>query len=106
MSTLTGQSPLQPLHERHRSSASFTLSSRQRFLTTSPFSISHSKCARPRVVCFSSCVTMKLGHIVWFSGSSDFSRRHLPTPTHRSVAWEKLPPSCGYLKCVFGSHGL
>src|SRR4051812_9444747 len=100
MSTLTGQSPLQPLQERHRSSASRTYSSRQPPLNGPPRSISNSMRARPRVECSSSRVTMKLGHIVPAS-----SLRHSPTPTQRSVAREKLFWSAANAKCVFNVGG-
>ena len=85
MSTETGQSFVQPLQERHRSSASFASSERKPSIS-SPFSISQSVRARPRVVCFSSRVTMKLGHI-----TPPCVRRHLPIPTQRSAACSKLP---------------
>ena len=60
MSTFAGQSVLQPLQARHRSSASRTASDRQPSLTGEspwPFSISNSSRARPRVECSSSPVT-------------------------------------------------
>ena len=41
ISTLTGQSPLQPLHARHRSSDALTCSSRHPFVRGSPRSISN-----------------------------------------------------------------
>ena len=63
MSTPTGQSRLQPLHDRHRSSASATSGARHPALITSPFAISNSSRARPRVECCSSPVARKLGHI-------------------------------------------
>src|SRR4029453_14674619 len=99
MSTETGQSFVQPLQERQRSSASSTSSSCH-MRSSSPFSISHSRCARPRVVCLSSRVTMKLGHItppsVW---------RHLPTPTQRVVACANEPLSFRNAKCESTSGG-
>ena len=99
MSTLTGQSLVQPLQERQRSRASKTSWSRQSSIS-SPFSISQSRWARPRVECFSSRVTMKLGHMtppsVW---------RHLPIPTQRVVACANEPLSCLYEKCVFTRGG-
>src|SRR5581483_1124278 len=58
MSTFTGHSPLQPLHERHRSSASFTALCFQPPFRTSPVSASKSSRARPRVECISSMVTL------------------------------------------------
>ena len=95
MSTFTGQSDLQPLQARQRSSASLTSRSRQPPAMTSPVSISNRRWARPLVVCFSSRVTMKLGHIVPPS-----VRLHLPIPTQRRVASTKLPPSSGKAKWV------
>src|SRR5581483_4196927 len=102
MSTETGQSCVQPLHERQRSSASNTSSSRQSS-SSDPFSISQSVRARPRVVCFSSRVTMKLGHMTPPSLSV---RRHLPIPTQRVVACENEPPSSGYVNHVLTLGGL
>ena len=64
MSTCTGQSPVQPLHDRHRSSDSLTASSRQPSVIGSPLSISNSSRERPRVEWRSSRVTWKLGHMV------------------------------------------
>src|ERR1700758_1015326 len=90
ISTLTGHSPLQPLHERHRCNASKTCGSRHPLLIGLPCSISKSRRARPRVLCISSLVAMKLGHIV-----PPLVRRHFPTPTHRMVACEKLKLSSG-----------
>lgn len=91
MSTFTGQSLLHPLQARQRSRASRTASLRQPSPTGPALSaISCSSRARPRVECFSSRVTMKLGHITppdrW---------RHLPTPKQRPAASVKLPPSSG-----------
>ncbi|CNF10494.1 Uncharacterised protein [Mycobacterium tuberculosis] len=57
MSTLTGQSFVQPLQARQRSSDSATSLDCQPSVMTSPRSISNSSRARPRVVCFSSRVT-------------------------------------------------
>ena len=54
MSTPTGQSRLQPLHDRHRSSASATSADRHPSPITCPFAISNSNRARPRVECISS----------------------------------------------------
>src|SRR5438552_761956 len=85
-STPTGQSLLQPLQERHRSSESFTSSLCHPSRTTSPLVISQSRCARPRVECSSSRVTRKLGHITPPSWC-----RHFPTPTQRWVARTRLP---------------
>src|ERR1041385_2927699 len=96
MSTLNGQSSVQPLQERQRSSASSTSSSCHR-VSSSPFSISQSRCARPRVECISSRVAMKLGHITPPSGSVF---RQLPIPTQRTVACANEPPSSGYEKKV------
>jgi len=90
MSTLTGQSFLQPLQARQRSSESRTASLRQPSSMIPPCSISYSARERPRVECSSSWVAMKLGHITplpW--------RRHLPTPTQRITARRKLPSSSG-----------
>src|SRR5204863_461759 len=100
MSTETGQSFVQPLQERQRSSASST-SLERKPSSSSPFSISHSVRARPRVVCFSSRVTMKLGHMTPLS-----VRRHLPIPTQRVVACAKEPWSFGNAKCVLTGGGL
>ena len=49
---------LQPLQARHRSSASLTVSLFQPPFIGSPWSISKSRWARPRVECISSLVTM------------------------------------------------
>src|SRR5579871_3312669 len=57
-STFTGQSPLHPLHDKHKSSASLTSSLLHASGKISPRVISQSKCARPRVECFSSRVTI------------------------------------------------
>ncbi len=57
MSTLTGQSLLQPLQARHRSSASCTSVLRQPSVMVSPRAISNSSRIRPRVECSSSRVT-------------------------------------------------
>src|SRR6059058_504266 len=54
MSTLTGQSFVQPLHARQRSSASITSSDCQPPVMTSPSSISNRRRVRPRVECISS----------------------------------------------------
>src|SRR3954454_12430996 len=102
MSTWTGQSFVQPLHARQRSSASNTSSSRQSS-SSPPFSISQRIRARPRVECISSRVTMKLGHI---TSPSLSVRRQLPIPTQRVVACANEPPSCGYEKKVFTGGGL
>src|SRR5947207_15602713 len=99
MSTETGQSFVQPLQERQRSSASLA-SSERKPPNSSPFSISQSVLARPRVVCFSSRVTMKLGHM-----TPPSVRRHLPIPTQRVVACANEPLSCLYEKCVFTRGG-
>ena len=58
MSTPVGHSLLQLLHDRQRSSASFTASLRKPSVMTSPCSISNSSRARPRVECCSSPVAM------------------------------------------------
>ena len=58
MSTFTGHSVLQPLQARQRSRASFDRSSFQPSFIGSPWSISKSRWARPRVECISSLVTM------------------------------------------------
>jgi hypothetical protein len=55
---------LHPLQDRHKSSDSLTCSSRQPPAITSPRIISKSKWARPRVLCISSRVARKLGHIM------------------------------------------
>ena len=64
MSTMTGQSFVQPLHARQRSSALDAprpnSSRRARRHSASRRAVR----ARPRVVCFSSRVTMKLGHMM------------------------------------------
>src|SRR5579862_3331938 len=91
MSTFTGQSFLQPLHDKHRSSASRTSSDFHSSTSEPRRIISCRRRALPLVLCFSSWVTMKLGHIVPPS-----SRRHFPTPTQRVAAWAKLPWSLGY----------
>ena len=52
MSTFTGQSPLHPLQDRHRSSASKTSWLFQPSRITSPCIISKRRWARPRVECF------------------------------------------------------
>ena len=90
MSTLTGQSFLQPLHDRHRSRALRTSSLFHRSISPLPLIISKRIRARPRVVCSSSRVAMKLGHMV-----PPARCRHFPTPTHRLAAWAKLPWSSG-----------
>ena len=101
MSTETGQSALHPLHARHRSRASFTAGSRHPSRPiTSPRTSSKRRCARPRVVCFSSRVAMKLGHMV-----PPDVRRHFPMPKQRSVAAAKLPSSAK-LKYVGSARGL
>jgi hypothetical protein len=89
MSTETGQSFVQPLQERQRSSDSNTSASFHS-RSSPPFSISHRVRARPRVVCFSSRSTWKLGHI-----TPPSVRRHLPMPTQRVVACANEPPSSG-----------
>ena len=91
MSTLTGQSFVQPLHERQRSSASITSSDCQPSVMTSPSSISNRSRVRPRVECISSRVAMKDGHMT----STPPGVRHLPTPTQRTVACAKSPWSLG-----------
>ena len=88
MSTPTGQSRLQPLHDRHRSSASATSADRHPSPITCPFAISNSNRARPRVECISSPVARKLGHI-----TPPCAVTHLPTPRQRRVARAKLPRS-------------
>src|SRR5204863_1214081 len=98
-STETGQSFVQPLQERQRSSACLASSERKPPIS-SPFSISQSVRARPRVVCFSSRVTMKLGHI-----TPPSVRRHLPIPTQRVVACANEPLSFGKAKCVLTAGG-
>src|SRR5438046_3747515 len=100
MSTETGQSFVQPLQERQRSSASLASLARKPRIS-SPFSISQSVRARPRVVCFSSRVTMKLGHMTPPSVCL-----HLPIPTQRVAACANEPPSLGYEKCVRRRGGL
>lgn len=100
MSTPTGQSDLQPLQDRHRSSDSATSSDCQPSVMISPFAISNSSRARPRVECFSSLVTFQLGHIT----PEPVSTAHLPTPRQRRVARWKLPRS--WPKASFGSSGM
>ena len=58
MSTFIGHSVLHPLQARQRSSASRTVSLRQPSFIGSPWSISKSRCVRPRVESISSLVTM------------------------------------------------
>src|SRR3954471_12024649 len=101
MSTLIGQSDLQPLHERHKSSASKTSSDFHPSVMTSPCNISNRIRERPRVECSSSRNVWYDGHITWPP-----SVRHLPTPTHRSVACASDPSSSGKAKCVLGFAGL
>lgn len=95
MSTPTGQSDLQPLQARHRSRASWTAPERKPSVTVEsgcPCSISNSSRARPRVECSSARVTWYDGHITPPWG---LLRRQAPTPTQRSTAEVKLPPSSG-----------
>ena len=92
MSTLTGQSDLQPLQARHRSKASRTSVERQPVVIDSPRTISNSSRARPRVECSSSRVTMYEGHITC---SSLEELRHDPIPTQRRAAVEKRWSSSG-----------
>ncbi len=56
MSTETGQSREHALHDRQRSSASWTSGERQPPVTSEPFASSWSTRARPRVESFSSPV--------------------------------------------------
>ena len=63
MSTPVGQSREQPLHDRHRSSASCTSGARQPLTGPPGASISCSTRARPRVVSFSSRVAAHDGHM-------------------------------------------
>ena len=56
MSMPVGQSLAQPLHDRHRSSASWTSGERHPSVIVEPLSISCSARARPRVESFSSPV--------------------------------------------------
>ena len=96
MSTSAGQSFLQPLQARHRSSASRTSVDRQPAVTgesACPSSISNSSRLRPRVEFSSSRVTMYDGHI-----TPPLPWRHLPTPTHRITARSNRPSSSGYAK--------
>ena len=102
MSTFTGQSFEQPLHDRHRSRASSTSLDRHPSVMTSPSSISNSSRVRPRVVCISSRVTMNDGHMT----STPSGLRHFPTPTQRIVACAKSCRSSPYVNLVSGRHGL
>ena len=61
----------------------------------SPWNISASNLARPRVECFSSRVARYDGHMTPVS-----SLRHRPTPTQRSTAAWMLPSSSAKEKCV------
>src|SRR3954468_18054576 len=101
MSTLIGQSDLQPLHERQRSRASKTSSDFHPSVMTSPCNISNKMRARPRVECSSSRKVWYDGHITWPP-----SVRHLPTPTQRRVACAKDPLSSAKAKCVLTDAGL
>src|SRR3954465_9375730 len=94
MSTLEGQSALQPLHSRHRSRASCSSGLVKASLGKSPLMAERSRLARPRVECFSSSVTIYEGHIV-----PDRRLRHSPLPLHISMARSK-PPSFSKEKCV------
>ena len=91
MSVPVGQSLVQPLHDRHRSSASCTSGDRQPPLTSRPSIISCSTRARPRVESFSLRVAWNDGHMTplepWLSA------RHLPTPVQRCTALPKSPSS-------------
>src|SRR5699024_4176503 len=91
MSTPAGQSELQALHDRHRSSDSATSRELQPPETTSPFAISCSTRARPRVESFSSRVAKYDGHMN--PPESEESARHFPTPTQRWIARVKSSPS-------------
>jgi hypothetical protein len=91
MSTFTGQSDRQPLQARQRSNASRTSFERQPLVISRPSSISANSRARPRVVCCSSPVTAKLGHIT----PTPSVRRHAATPMQRRTALAMLPPSAG-----------
>ncbi len=104
MSTPTGQSALHPLHDRHRSRASRTSVERQPSVITSPWVISYSRRARPRVESFSSRVTP-------VAGAHDVAavvgvERHLPTPTQRRVALAKSPSSAWKGKTVARGSGV
>ena len=91
MSIPVGQSDRQPLHDRHRSSASCTSGERQPPVTVVPLTISCNTRARPRVESFSSRVARYDGHIT--PPVAALSARHLPTPVQRCTAWVKSPRS-------------
>src|ERR1700742_403401 len=101
MSTETGHSLLQALHDRQRSSDSRTCSFFHWLGRTSLCISSQSKCARPRVEWSSSPVAMKLGHMVPAS-----VLRQAPTPTQRRFAEAKEPLSSAKGKGVLGCQGL
>ena len=84
MSVPVGQSDAQPLHARHRSSASVTAGSR-RPSTSEPSSASWRIRARPRVLSFSSRVAAYDGHIT----PGGEGATHAPTPVHRWTAAPK-----------------
>src|SRR6187455_3878348 len=86
MSTPVGHSRLQPLHDTHKSSASFTASLVNASVPSWPESASLSVFARPRVTCCSSRVARKLGHIVPAS-----NLRQWPLLLHISTALAKPP---------------
>ena len=85
MSVPVGQSRAQPLHDRHRSSASCTSALRQPSVTSVPLIISCRMRARPRVESFSARVACQLGHI---TPDSD-AETHLPTPVQRCTSSTK-----------------
>src|SRR5258706_3674288 len=86
MSTPVGHSRLQPLHETHRSSASFTIASECG--PSCPDRASRKVFALPRVRCCSSCVTRNEGHMVPAS-----NLRQCPLLLHISTALSKPPHS-------------
>src|SRR6185503_17436220 len=86
MSTPVGHSRLQPLHETHRSSASFTIASES--APSWPDSARRSVFALPRVRCCSSCVTRYEGHMVPAS-----NLRQWPLLLHISTALSRPPHS-------------
>src|ERR1035437_2413279 len=101
MSTCVGQSTAHPLHDRQRSSASKTSSFLHDSGVVSPWNSSPNSLARPLVECFSSWVTRYDGHI-----TAIVSLRQRPTPTQRSAACCREPPSCANEKPVGSSVDL
>src|SRR5687767_5576855 len=84
MSTPVGHSRLQPLHDTHKSSASYTASDANPWGPSCPESASRSVLARPRVRCCSSPVARNDGHIVPAS-----NLRQWPLLLHISTAAAK-----------------